>query len=283
MRRIDLIRIFVLVGAVLAAAELRAQSPGVPSSAYRHADEERQPNRGRQPVASLKFRASSIIGMPVLDVAGERMGKVQDLVVDLGSDVGPFAIVEHEGASGAAGTRVAVPLNDLQYEGAELKLFARKQQFEAASATPIGGWSAVAGQDWLSDVDRFYDQLGLPPFTGQARFEREESGINQGREPVRTPAGSPSSSMQYPNTGPSGQTVSTMTRPADEQLAAQINALVQQNVQNGSRNIQVVIRNGVVTLRGRIPTEEQKELLEKQVKALPGVDRVQDSMITGPE
>jgi osmotically-inducible protein OsmY len=89
--------------------------------------------------------------------------------------------------------------------------------------------------------------------------------------------------MEKHNPGTDPQAVTTMTKPADDQLAAQVNALVQQNVQNGSRDIQVVIKNGVVTLMGRIPTDEQKELLEKEIKALPGVDRVQDSMITGTE
>jgi osmotically-inducible protein OsmY/sporulation protein YlmC with PRC-barrel domain len=276
--------IFTLAGGalILVMNHLGAQSAGAPYGAYSQSPDERQPagERVQTPAPSLNFRASAILGMPVRNDAGERLGKVQDVVINLGSDTAPFAIIEHGGAMGVAETKVAVPLRDLRFEGNELKLSASKEQFDAASASPAGGWSAVAGQAWLKDVDRFY---GQPSLTGQAQFERQESAINGGREPVRTPAGPAGSSMQYPTTGPSGQTVNTMSRPEDQQLAAQVNALVQQNAQNGSRNIQVVIRNGVVTLRGRIPTEEQRDLLEKQIKALPGVDRVQDSMITGPE
>ncbi len=267
-------------GLILMVTHLAAR--GGPYGAYSQPRDERQPagERAQPPASSLNLKASTLIGMPVRNDAGERLGKVQDVVINLGSDSAPFAIIEHGGAMGVAETRVAVPLGDLRLEGNELRLSASREQFEAANASPTGGWSAVAGQDWLKDVDRFY---GQPSSTGQAQFERQESGVTGGRESVRTPAGPASSSMQYPDTGSSGQTVNTMTRPEDQQLAAQVNALVQQNVQNGSRDIQVVIRNGVVTLRGRVPTVEQKELLEKQIKALPGVDRVQDSMITGPE
>lgn len=272
-------------GLAIATTSLWAQSTSVPYGGYSSSRQERQPaaERAESPSASLNLRASTLIGMPVRNDSGERLGKVQDLIVNLGSDMVPFAIVEFEGPVALAEARVAVPFNYLRAsnEARQLTFTGSKEQLATATSTPTGRWLAVAGQDWTKNVDRFY---GQPEFIGQAAFERQETtGPNEGREPVRTPAPQTGSSMQYPDTGPSGQSIATMTRPADEQLAAQVNAVVQQNVQNGSRDIQVVIRNGVVTLRGRIPTMEQRDLLEKQIKALPGVDRVQNSMITGPE
>ena len=287
MRETNMIVVLVAGGLALATTNLNAQSAGAPYQAYpqsRQTDPSAQEaQRAQMPPPSLNFTANSLIGVQVRNEAGERLGKVQELVVNLGADTVPFAIVEYGGALGIAETRTVVPLKDLRWSSdlKELVLSATKAQFEAASSTPTGRWLAVAGQDWLKSVDRFY---GEPSITGPSRFERQEtSGMTEGRQPVRTPVDQTGSSMQYPDTGPSGQTVNTMAKPADEQLAAQINALVQQNVQSGSRDIEVVLKNGVVTLRGRIPTQEQKELLEKQIKALPGVDRVQDSMITGPE
>jgi osmotically-inducible protein OsmY/sporulation protein YlmC with PRC-barrel domain len=287
MRNSIMIMALVAGGIAVATSNLRAQSGGAPYQAYPQSDQDnrysKDTQRAQLPPASLNFRASSIIGLPVSSDLGERLGKVQDLIVNMGADVVPFAIIEYGGALGIAETRIAVPLKDIRWsnKSKELTLAATKEQFEAASSAPAGGWVAFAGQEWVRNVDRFYGQ----PNAGGSRFERQEtSGMNESRESVRTPADQTgSSSMQYPETGPNQQTVTTMTKPADEQLAAQVNALIQQNVQNGSRNIEVVIKNGVVTLRGRIPTQEQKELLEKQIKALPGVDRVQDSMITGLE
>jgi osmotically-inducible protein OsmY/sporulation protein YlmC with PRC-barrel domain len=264
-----------------ATLHLAAQSAGAPYQAYPQSG---QSYSGGQ-VASMSpnLKASTIIGMPVRNESGEHLGRVKDLVVNMESDSVPVAIIEYGGALGVGDTRIAVPLRDLRWSGQRpgLMLAASKEQFDAAASTPTGRWQGLAGQEWIKDVDRFY---GQPQFTGQARFERQEYGTGSGRETVRTPADSVGpGSRQNQDTGRSGEAVTTMTRPADQQLAAQINALVQQNVQNGSRNIQVVIRNGGVTLRGRIPTDEQKQLLEKQIKALPGVDRVQDSMITGYE
>jgi hypothetical protein len=272
-------------GLALATTNLKAQGTEQASPAKRQPGQSsKQAGRAYIPSAPLNLKASNIIGLPVRNDSDEHLGNVQDLIVNLGSQSVPFAIVEYGGTLGLGEIRVAVPLTDLKWsaEPKELILTATKEQFEAASSAPTGGWMAVAGQNWLKNVDRFY---GQPSGISLSRFERQEtSGMNEGREQVRNPSDlKGASSMEKHNPGTDPQAVTTMTKPADDQLAAQVNALVQQNVQNGSRDIQVVIKNGVVTLMGRIPTDEQKELLEKEIKALPGVDRVQDSMITGTE
>ena len=285
MRNSNMIVALVARGLALATTNLKAQGTEQASPAKSQPGQySKEAGRAQMLSAPLNFKASNIIGLPVCNDSGEHLGKVQELIVNLGSQSVPFAIVEYGGTLRLGEIRVAVPLTDLKWSGEprELILTATKEQFAAASSAPTSGWMAVAGQDWLKNVDRFY---GQPSGISQSRFERQEtSGMNEGREPIRSPSDPKgASSMENQNSVTDPQAVTTVIKPADDQLAAQVNALVQQNVQNGSRDIEVVIKNGVVTLRGRIPTEEQKELLEKQIKALPGVDRVQDSMITGTE
>jgi osmotically-inducible protein OsmY/sporulation protein YlmC with PRC-barrel domain len=60
--------------------------------------------------ATSDLRASSIIGQTVRTESGERLGKVQDLIINLSSQSAPFAIVEYGGALGVGATKVAVPL-----------------------------------------------------------------------------------------------------------------------------------------------------------------------------
>ena len=220
------------------------------------------------------------------------MGKVQDLVVNLQSDSVPCAIIESGGAFGLGligQNKIAVPMTDLRWsnQSRELTVMATKDQLQAASSQPTGLWAAVQQQGGLAGVNRFY---GQPTFFGQSPYERQEMpGYNQGREPVRNPAeqGYRSQSQQGVEvvTGQSqqGAGVVTSSQPGDQQLADRINSLVQQDIPNGSGSVEVVIKNGIVTLRGRVPSQAQKEVLENQIKALPGVDRVQDSLITGPE
>ena len=270
MRNSRIVVALVAGGIGLVTATLNAQSAGAPYQDYVQAV---QPNHYQ---GTSGFRASQIIGQPVRSASGEVLGKVEDLVVNLQADSVPCAIIEYGGAFGVIGqTKVAVPLQDLRWSNRtrELTVNATKQQFETASSAPTGRWVAVQEQGGLQNVNRFF---GQPGSAVQSQYEQQEMpGTYQGREPVRNP----SDQVATPN-----QPIYSTTSPAaNDQLAAQVNAVVQQDVESGSRNIQTVIKNGVVTLQGRIPTQEQKDLLEKQIKALPGVDRVQDNLITGPQ
>jgi len=93
----------------------------------------------------MDLRASSIIGQAVRNDTGVRLGKVQDLIVSMTAHTVPFAIVEYGGALGIGETRVAVPLTDLRWssEYNNLVLTATKADFESASTTPTGAWTAV--------------------------------------------------------------------------------------------------------------------------------------------
>ena len=99
-------------------------------------------------VGASDLRASRIIGLAVRNESGERLGKVEDLIVRFTSHSVPFAIVGYGGTLGIGETRVAVPLTDLRWssEPRELTLSATKQQFQSASMTPTGAWMAVAGR-----------------------------------------------------------------------------------------------------------------------------------------
>jgi sporulation protein YlmC with PRC-barrel domain len=102
------------------------------------------------------LRATSIIGQTVRTEGGERLGKVQDLIVNLSSQSAPFAIIEYGGALSAGATRVAVPVTDLKWSNdqKQLVMATTKDQFESASTTPTGGWESVANEDCLRNVNR---------------------------------------------------------------------------------------------------------------------------------
>jgi BON domain len=206
---------------------------------------------------------------------------VRDLIVNLDTHTAPFAIIEYGGTLGLGETRVAVPLTDLKWSGqaGQFICTATKQQFDSASSTPKGGWMAVLGEDWTKNVDRYY---GQPSAMTVSRFERQETtGMNEGREAVRNPSEQKGArSLEDPQPAANLGTTNTLAKPTDEVLMTKVNSLIKQDLGNQASNIQVTIAKGVVTLNGKVATEAQKTMLEKQVKALPGVDRVQDNLIT---
>jgi len=297
MRKTNLITALVAGGLALVTTNLRAQGTdeAIPITPAQQVPEELPspvPAQTRYPAERLKekpelrtelattlpsLRASTIIGLTVRNDSGERLGRVQDLIVSLDARSVPFAIVEYGGTLGIGATRVAVPLSDLKFtpEPKQMTLSTTKDQFQTASPSPTGAWLAVAGEDWMNNVDRFYGQPAISP-----PFERQEvTGMNQGREPVRTPAETDLQQQNKPVANPANPGLTF--RPTDQDLMNQINGLVHQQV-GDNNGVQVTIKEGTVTLKGQVADEAQKQTLEKQIKVMPGVDRVQDNLRVSP-
>jgi sporulation protein YlmC with PRC-barrel domain len=217
------------------------------------------------------LRASSIIGQTVRTEAGERLGKVQDLIINLSSQSAPFAIIEYGGALGVGATHVAVPVTELKWSSdqRQLVMATTKDQFEASSTTPTGGWESVSNEDCLKNVNRYYGQPGT---ISQGRFERQElTGTTEGRESVRNP---------LEERGANGLVGTTNTISTDDYVVKQVNAVIRQNMGENASDIHVTVKKGVVILKGKTATVEQKQALENQIKAVPGVTSVEDRLRT---
>jgi len=64
----------------------------------------------------------------------------------------------------------------------------------------------------------------------------------------------------------------------DWQLAEEIRGLLTADPKLGNAPMAAVVNNGVVTLRGSVRNEKDRERLRQQIGALPGVQRVDDEM-----
>ena len=133
-------------GLTLATTNLKAQGSDelLPPAGRPQSDQMGQkPGKAAQAYGSrsgANLKASSIIGLAVRNDSGERLGRVQDVIVNLNTHTAPFAIVEYGGTLGVGETRVAVPLTDLKWssESRALILTATKKQFQAANGSPTG-------------------------------------------------------------------------------------------------------------------------------------------------
>jgi hypothetical protein len=265
----------------LATTNLTAQATDEalpPQPGYQGQDSKAK-ERASPPIESLDLKASSIIGALVRNETGVRLGKVLDLIVSMSSHTVPFAIVEYGGTLGIGQTRVAVPITALKWSGEpkQLILTATKEEFESATTAPTGGWMAVAGEDWLRNVDRYY---GQPSLTIQSHFERQEAtGMTQGREPVRNPAEQKGATDLLNQQPPASPGAATMSAPATGDFVAdKVNGVIHQGLGERAGDVQATVKNGVVTLRGKVATGAQKQELEDQIKAVPGVDQVDNQL-----
>jgi hypothetical protein len=211
---------------------------------------------------------------------GEQLGKVQDLILSLDSGRAPFAVIKYGGALGFGGTRVAVPLNELKLsnENTELTMAATQDQLASASTTPNGAWDRVADQEWAKKIDRFY---GQPPEMRLAEFERQSvESAKQGHEFVRHPAEQKGADdLMSPMPDPALSLTEPAAKPSDSEIAAQVSKLIEQSLgAPAQKDIQVTVEKGVVTLNGQAADAEGRQTLEGQIKALRGVDRVDDQL-----
>jgi sporulation protein YlmC with PRC-barrel domain len=228
--------------------------------------------------------ASYLIGRDVQSSTGERVGKVQDLVLNLSSDSAPFCIVVYRGTLGIGGTRVAVPFHDLRWlaDSGVLVLSASKEKFQSVPMTPTAEWATVASEDWAKNIDRFY---GNPATSALSRFERQPMGeTKKWAEPVRIPSELKQVTELLTQKQVAGQNSSPNSSAtpvdADAKLVQGMIGLINQDAgPKGSQTIQTTLKNGVITLTGTVASEAQKQILEDHIKALPGVDRVDDQLM----
>jgi hypothetical protein len=295
MRNRNLITAALVTGGLaLAAASLTArgaedplQTPSKPQPSHEtHVSKEAQ--LAAAPAAGSNLKASSIIGLRVSNDSGERLGTVQDIIVNLESHSAPFAIVEFGGTLGLGATHVAVPLTDLKWSSdpKQLLLTATKDEFQSANPAPTGGWMAVSGEEWTRSVDKFY---GQPSTIDKSRYERQEAtGIMEGREPVRNPTeakteAKSAAELLNPTPGTVPEEKNLVAKPTDDELMTKVNGMVREDVGQDADDIQVTIKDGIVTLKGKVPSAAQKQALESRIKALPGVTRIEDNLETSKD
>jgi sporulation protein YlmC with PRC-barrel domain len=262
----------------------QARPPAQPCPpALPQADRNTQKPRRAETLAEQSYwSVTHIIGRQIRDAAGEYLGTVQDLIVNLDTHTAPVAIMKSRGTLGIGRTRVAVPLQDLKWSGdkRDFSLAATKEQMQSASPTPSGGWAFAANQDWAKKVDLFYGDPGkfeLSQFVMPGTTELDDS-----REFVRDSA-QPNLAIEredQPATADGGSKLTPSTS-ADSLLQIQVNQIIglYASPVTGS-DVQAVVQGGVVTLKGRVAATFQKSAIESRIKDLSGVSALFDDQLS---
>lgn len=105
------------------------------------------------------FRASAIEGMKVVNGSGEKLGKINDLVVDLNTGKIAYAALDFGGFIGIGDKLFAVPFKAFQCvtdaDGQHLVLAIPKDKLEKAPGFDAKHWPAAGNSSWL-EVDQYY-------------------------------------------------------------------------------------------------------------------------------
>ena len=108
-------------------------------------------------------RAKKVIGTNVKDPAGQKIGEIEDVVLDKGSNSILFAVVGFGGFLGISEKYHPIPWASLDYdedEGAYVVSYTKEQ----LKAAPAGSIDELTQGDGLQFRDRTYDYYKAPRY-----------------------------------------------------------------------------------------------------------------------
>lgn len=102
--------------------------------------------------------SSSLTGDEVVDAAGEKLGTVDDLMIELGSGTIAYAVLSVGGLFGMGDKLFAIPWSALRVDTNEKRLVlnVNKDKLEKAEGFDKDNWPDFADQTWGSKVHSHY-------------------------------------------------------------------------------------------------------------------------------
>jgi sporulation protein YlmC with PRC-barrel domain len=111
------------------------------------------------------FRSGEIIGMPVFNKDHEKIGKIDDLVVDMKSGEVRYAALSFGGFAGIGSKLFAVPFHSMTFmlgepnkaDSRHFMFDVKKEQLENAPGFETSHWPNVGDPQWGASIDKHYN------------------------------------------------------------------------------------------------------------------------------
>jgi sporulation protein YlmC with PRC-barrel domain len=133
--------------------------------------------------------ASSITGDRVVNRAGEDLGKIHELMVDVESGRVAYAVLSFGGFLGMGDKLFAIPWNRLTVDEAnkQLLLDVDRETLERAPGFDKDNWPDMSDTNWGSDIYNYY---GSEPYWGTSQSTDAQRGLGLGPQSGTTRGGS---------------------------------------------------------------------------------------------
>lgn len=108
-------------------------------------------------------KASSIIGTDVVDLKGDNLGDIKEIVIDPGSGRVAYVVVSFGGFLGMGEKLFAIPFSTFKFDVSKdaYVLDIPKEQLKAAPGFDADHWPSMADEQWNRDLHTYYKR---PPF-----------------------------------------------------------------------------------------------------------------------
>ena len=200
-------------------------------------------------------KASKIIGTSVKNLQDEKLGQVENLMVDLSSGRIVAVIVSSGGFLGMGDELSAVPPTALRFntERDALQLDASKEMLSSAPHFKANQWPDFSQPSYAAGVYRAYRVE--PYFTTNVTTQADNTARNaQPDNTARNVRDRDDRSVTPLDQGNSKADVATTA-----QIRKEINAGKDMSV--NAKNVKIITNQGRVTLRGPVNTAEEKRLI----------------------
>jgi hyperosmotically inducible protein len=147
---------------------LTAQVPTPTSSPERRSEADRA---DRMPASHAPAKGSDLVGMKVEDKQQQRIGKVEDLAVDLRTGRVVHVIVSTGGFLSMGERHVAVPPGSFGFDAEKksLQLDVTPDRLKSAPAFEMSQWTEYYKSDRVTESDRYYGNEATPVSTSSRR------------------------------------------------------------------------------------------------------------------
>jgi hyperosmotically inducible periplasmic protein len=208
-------------------------------------------------------KASKLLGTSVNNLQDEKLGKVENLVVDLPSGRIVAVIVSSGGFLGMLDELSAVPPTAFQFTADQntLQLDTSKEMLASAPHFKAHQWPDFAQPDYSSGVYRAYKVD--PYFSSKMATQPDNTARN-----VRDRDNSTLTPVDQGNNKPDLDTTA--------QIRKQI--IAAKDMSMDAKNVKIITQNGRVTLRGPVKTAEEKRLIGEFAERIAGSENVDNQL-----
>jgi hyperosmotically inducible periplasmic protein len=243
-----------------------------PVSTPLEGDQTRRVNPDRPSVLSTLAKSSDIIGLEVRNYQDEKLGKVQDLIIDVGASRIVGLVVSTGGVLGVGADEAPVPLASFHYDASRklLQLNSTQDALKAAPRLEVTAWDEFKQPAVVGEIYRYYK---VTPYHNDSigRHYSTDRDFNTGNRASDASANRGSDELTPIDQG---------NNEKDLEMTAQIRKDVMANSEltYGAKNVKIITVNGRVTLRGSVPTEAERDLIVKLAKSAAEPDKVDDQI-----
>jgi osmotically-inducible protein OsmY len=223
-------------------------------------------------------RASDLMGRPVNNPQGEKLGEIKDMLIDMQTGRIVYAVLGAGGFLGLGDKLYAVPPGAFARSADErtFSLRADREMLKTAASFDRNHWPDTADKNFAADA--YLDRNRVP---AETRTERKDVTEPAGAE-VKAKADDKGVEIKAHTDDPTRTRSSRVTTESERER--QVSMDVQRALTSDTslsahaRNLQILTKDGRVTLRGTVKSQAEKDAVEAKAKAVSGVVTVDNQL-----